>query len=80
MSHAVFLVLSGLVLIGVLSAVLEQLGIRNHYWAVFLAAVCVVGTAWAHSWKQLLIAIGVALLYLGLRRDWEMRAKRKASA
>lgn len=80
MLHTVFLVISGMVLVGILSAILEMLGMRNHYWAVTVAAVCVIGAAWAHSWTRLLIGMGLAVLYLMLRRDWEKRAERKGKS
>ena len=78
MLHTVFLVVAGLVLTGILSAQFEMLGMRNHpYLSKILAGVCVIITAYEHRWKGLLIAIGVLLVYLGLRRDFQLRAERK---
>ncbi len=83
MLHILFLIVCGMILTGWLSGILEQLGMRNHYWAVILAAVCVIATAWTHTWKRLLIALVVATLYVLLRTDWrrwkEKRAKMKES-
>jgi hypothetical protein len=76
--HILFLIVCGLILTGWLSGILEQLGLRNHYWALLLAAVLVFATAWTHSWKRLVIALVVATVYVGLRRDLEIRAKRKS--
>ena len=78
MLHILFLIVGGMILTGWLSGILEQLGLRNHYWAVLLAAVCVFATAWTHIWKRLLIALVVATLFVGLKRDLEIRAKRKS--
>lgn len=78
MLHILFLIVGGMILTGWLSAILEQFGLRSHYWAVLLAAVCVVGTAWTHTWKRLLIALVVATAFVALRRDLEIRAKRKS--
>jgi hypothetical protein len=78
MLHTVFLVVAGLVLTGILSAQFEMLGMRNHpYLSKILAGVCVIITAYQHRWKGLLIAIGVLLVYLGLRRDFQLRTERK---
>jgi hypothetical protein len=78
MLHTVFLVVAGLVLTGIISAQFEMLGMRNHpYLSKILAGVCVIITAYEHRWKGLLIAIGVLLVYLGLRRDFQLRAERK---
>ena len=77
MLHILLLIAGGMILTGWLSGILEQLGLKNHYLAVFLAAVCVVATAWTHTWKRLLIALVVATVFVGLRRDLEIRAKRK---
>jgi hypothetical protein len=78
MLHTVFLVVAGLVLTGILSAQFEMLGMRNHpYLSKILAGVCVIITAYQHRWKGLLIAIGALLVYLGLRRDFQLRAERK---
>ncbi len=78
MLHTVFLVVAGLVLTGILSAQFEMLGMRNHpYLSKILAAACVIATAYQHRWKGLLIVIGVILVYLGVRRDLQIRAARK---
>ena len=76
--HILFLIVCGLILTGWLSGILEQFYLKNHYLAVLLAAVCVFATAWTHTWKRLLIALVVATVLVGLRRDLEIRAKRKS--
>jgi hypothetical protein len=73
-SAEVLLVVSGIVLVGSLSVMIELLGIKNPYWACLLAVLCVVCTALAHSWTVLLIGMALAVLYLMLRRVWEIRA------
>jgi hypothetical protein len=77
MLHILLLIAGGMILTGWLSGILEQLGLRNHYWAVLIASVCVIATAWTHTWKRLLVALVVATVFVGLRRDLEIRAKRK---
>ena len=78
MLHTVFLVVAGLVLTGILSAQFERLGMRNHqFLSKVLAAACVIITAYQRRWKGLLIVIGVILVYLGVRRDLQIRAARK---
>jgi hypothetical protein len=78
--HTVFLVVAGLVLTGILSAEFEMLGMRNPYLSKILAGVCVIITAYQHRWKGLLIALGVLFVFLGLRREFQLRAERKNRA
>ncbi len=78
MLHTVFLIVAGLVLTGILSAEFEMLVMRNHpFLSKILAAVCVIIAAYEHRWKGLLIAMGVFFVYLGVRRDFQLRAARK---
>jgi energy-coupling factor transporter transmembrane protein EcfT len=72
--HTLLLIIAGLILVGVFSAVLEQLGMRNHpYAARLLAAVSVTVGAYTHTWVRLLIGICFALAYLMVRREWQIR-------
>jgi len=78
MLHTLALIVAGLALVGILSAVFEQLGLRNHpYMARILAGFLVVIAAYTHTWVRLLIATGVAILCLMLRRDWQKRNERQ---
>jgi hypothetical protein len=78
MLHTIFLIFVGLVLTGVLSAEFEMLGMRNvPYLSKILAAVCVIITGYQHRWKGLLIVMGVVLLYVMVRRDFQLRSERK---
>lgn len=76
MLRTALLVLLGLALIGTLSAVLEQLGIKNPYWSKSLAAVLVIIAALTHTWARLLIVTGLAILYIMVRRNREKRVER----
>jgi hypothetical protein len=81
MLHIVFLIVAGLVLTGILSAQFEMLAMRNHpYLSKVLAGACVIITAYQHRWKGLLIAMVVILVYIGVRRDFQLRAERKKQA
>jgi hypothetical protein len=65
-------------LTGILSAEFEMLGMQNHpYLSKIVAGVCVIIAAYSHTWMRLLVAMGVLFLYLGLRRDFQLRAERK---
>jgi uncharacterized membrane-anchored protein YitT (DUF2179 family) len=76
--HTVLLILAGLVLTGILSAEFEMLVMRNHpYLSKLLAGTCVILAAYTHSWMRLLIAMGVIFVYVGVRRDFQLRAERK---
>jgi hypothetical protein len=78
MLHTVFLIAAGLVFTGILSAEFEMLAMRNHpYLSKLVAGACVIISAYTHSWMRLLIAMGVIFVYLGLRRDFQLRAARK---
>jgi hypothetical protein len=78
MLHTIFLVVAGVVLTGILSAEFEMLGMRNHpYLSKILAAACVIFVAYTHTWTRLLIAMGVIFVYVGVRRDFQLRAERK---
>jgi hypothetical protein len=93
--HTLLLVALGLCLVGILSAVFEQLfarlfgvpvgevvhltwGLSIEWWSTILAVGFVACAAWTHTWTRLLIATGVAILLLMLRRDLEKWAERKA--
>jgi uncharacterized membrane protein YuzA (DUF378 family) len=76
--HTFLLILAGLVLVGVLSAILEQLGMRNHPYASRILAAAVVGVAaYLHTWVRLLIGIAAVILYLLIRRSLEERQARR---
>lgn len=79
MWHTILLIILGLVLFGVVSAVLEMLALRSHPYLARTLAACIVGVAaYTHTWKRLIIAAVVGLVYVGIRRDLEIRAKRRA--
>jgi chromate transport protein ChrA len=80
MLHILSLIVGGLILTGWLSGIFEQLALRNHYWAVIFAAVCVFASAWTHTWKWLVIGLVVATAYVGLRTDWKRWKERRATA
>jgi hypothetical protein len=72
--HTLLLIVAGLALMGVLSAVLEGLGMRNHpLLAKLLAGVLVLANAYTHAWLRLLLITCAAVLYLTLRREWKRR-------
>jgi hypothetical protein len=76
--HTFLLIIAGLVFVGVLSAILEKLGMRDHaYAARIVAAVPVIGAAYTHTWLRLLIGIGFAWAYLLVRREWQIRTSGK---
>lgn len=85
MFHTVLLIFMGLALVGVVSAILEQLfaqaigagltdavnirlGLPIYMWSRILAAGVVLIAALTHTWTWLLIAIGLAFLYLISRK------------
>jgi hypothetical protein len=83
MLHNIFLVLLGLVLIGVLTAIFETLGLKNHpYVARILAAVCIVVAAYIHwgyhTWWQVLIVIAFGFAYLQIMKQFLHGSKEKS--
>jgi hypothetical protein len=77
--HIILSVILGLVLIGALSAIFEMLALKEHpYLARILAAVCVIVVAYTHTVIRLIIAMAVAMVYVGVRRDLQLRSARKA--
>ena len=73
MIHTILLAALGIVLIGVLSAILETIGLKNHPWiARILAALCVGVAAYIHwgyhSWWVVLIVIAFAFIFLQVLR------------
>jgi hypothetical protein len=83
MFHNILLVVLGLVLIGVLTAIFETLGLKNHpYVARILAAVCIVVGASApwgyHSWWQVLIVIAFGFAYLQIMKEFLHASKEKS--
>ena len=78
MMHTIWLVLLGVVLVGIVSAVLEMLALQRHpYVARIIAACAVIVAAYTHTWKRLIVATVVVFVFLGIRRDLRIRAKRK---
>jgi len=75
MFHTILLAALGVVLIGVLSAILETVGLKNHPWiARILAALCVGVAAYIHwgyhSWWVVLIVIAFAFIFLQVLRGF----------
>jgi hypothetical protein len=78
MLRTIGLIILGLISIGVLSADLEILGLREHpYVARIIAAVCVGLVAYTHTWLYLLIALAATTLYLMIRTDIRRSGARK---
>jgi hypothetical protein len=72
--HMFLLIVAGLALTGVLSAVLERLGMQNRQLlAKLLAGVLVLASAYTHTWLRLLLVSGATVLCLMLRREWQRR-------
>jgi hypothetical protein len=79
MLRTIGLIILGIFSIGVLSADLEILGLREHpYVARALAAVCVGLVAYTHTWVSMLIALGATTLFLMIRTDVRRRRERKS--
>lgn len=79
MLHTILLVILGLILIGAVSAVLEMLALRSHPYAARILAACIVGVvAYTHTWTRLIVVTVAALVYVGIRRDLQIRAQRRA--
>lgn len=69
MLHNIVLILLGLVLFGVLAAILETLGLKNHpYVARTLSAVIIAVGAYIHwgyhNWWTVLIVVAFGFVYL----------------
>jgi hypothetical protein len=78
MLYIAFLIVAGLVLVGLLSADFEMLGMRGHpNVARILATVCVIIAAYAHSWIPLIIVVAVTTMLLLVRKELQERAQRK---
>ncbi|HLM81152.1 MAG TPA: hypothetical protein VK302_11020 [Terriglobales bacterium] len=74
--HTALLVVAGLLMVGIWSAVFEQLAMRQHpYAARILAVVIVIATAYTHSWMRLGVATALAVLFLAVRRGWRRRSQ-----
>lgn len=74
MLHIFLLIIAGLILTGVLSAILEALAFQNHpYAAKILSGIGVIIAAWTHTWIRLTIIVAVAMLYVMVRRDLDRR-------
>jgi hypothetical protein len=72
--HIFLLIIAGLILTGILSAILENLAFQNHpYAAKILAGIGVIIAAWTHTWIRLTVIIAVAMLYVMVRRDLDRR-------
>lgn len=86
MLHIPFLIVGGFLLGCWLHAMSEQLWYGQlprfpgevHIWLALVAAVCVVVTAWTHTWKRLLIAMVAATVYVMLRTDWRRWKEKRA--
>jgi chromate transport protein ChrA len=75
--HTFLLIIAGLILTGVLSAILENLAFQNHpYAARILGGIGVIIAAWTHSWVRLTVIVAVAMLYVAVRRDFDQRKNR----
>ena len=75
MLHSFLLIVLGLILIVVLSAIFETVGLKNHpYVARILAGVCVVVGAYMHwgyhNWGTLLIIVAFAFAFLLIMREF----------
>jgi chromate transport protein ChrA len=78
MLQAIFLIVAGLVLAGLLSADFVMLGMRNHlYLARILAVVLVVLAAYTHAWIPLVIVTALITVFLMVRKEMQERADRK---
>jgi hypothetical protein len=74
--HTALLIFAGLLMVGIWSAIFEQLAMRRHpYTARILAAVIVIATAYTHSWMRLGVATAIAVLFLALRRGWRRESR-----
>ena len=83
MLHNIVLILLGLILIGVLTAIFETMGLKNHpYVARVLAAVCIIIGAYIHwgyhTWWQVLIVIGFGFAYLQILKEFQRQWKKES--
>jgi ABC-type iron transport system FetAB permease component len=81
MLNNILLVILGLVLIALLTAIFEALGLKNHpYVARILAAVCIVVVAYGrwryHAWWEVLLVIGIAFAHLRIMREFQQSRKK----
>jgi len=75
MLHNIVLILLGLVLFGVLAAIFETLGLKNHpYVARTLSAVIIIVAAYLnwgyHTWWLVLIVIAFGFAYLQILKQF----------
>jgi hypothetical protein len=75
MLHNILLILLGLVLFGVVAAILETLGLQNHpYVARTLSAVIIAVGAYIHwgyhNWWAVLIVIAFGFAYLQILKQF----------
>ena len=80
MLYNILLVILGLVLIALLTAIFETLGLKNHpYIARTLAAVCIVVAAYGrwryHAWWEVLLVIAIAFGHLRIMREFQWQKK-----
>jgi len=78
------LVILDLVLIALLTAIFEALGLKNHpYIARILAAVCIVVAAYGrwryHTWWEVLLVIGIAFGHLRIMKEFQHQSQKKIS-
>ena len=78
MLYTAFLIVGGLVLVGILSAILVSLGMKDHPGlARLLAAVCVIITGYTHIWIPLMILVVAATVFMIVRGELQHRAQRR---
>jgi hypothetical protein len=75
MLHNIVLILLGLVLFGVLAAILETLGLKNHpYVARTLSAIIIAVAAYIHwgyhEWWVVLIVVAFGFAYLQILKQF----------
>src|SRR5437773_10024939 len=79
--HTALLIGVGLVCIGLLSAILEILALRNHPYVARVLAVVVVALAWyARTWSLLLVVIAFGFLCAITKREFLRRAQSRRSS
>ena len=83
MLHNIVLVILGLILIGVLTAIFELVGLKKHpYVARILAAACIIAGAYIHwgyhIWWQVVIVIAFGFAYLQIMREFLGQSQKKS--
>jgi len=82
MLHKALLVIVGLVVFWLLTAIFETVALKNHpYAARILAAVIIIVSAYIgwgfQSWWQVLIVIGAGFAYLQVMKEAQHISKKK---